>query len=132
MPTKSEPSVRYVKAGAATTTFPSCETDASEAYAYAKGQWANDEYAEAARWFESAASSFTENGEWEFENYLNATVCWLEAGDANRARSALRKAKNTNVYAPSSQRERYLSALLLNEPSNLLSPALRASLPKSN
>jgi hypothetical protein len=120
----------YNEPGLPTTEYPE-RGKAGQAYDYARGQWDQGEYREAALWFERSAASDTESGEWEFECLLNATVCWIEAGDLDKAKAALARANEASVYAPPSQRARYLNALLFGGDRGQLAPSLRATLPRA-
>lgn len=119
----------HVESRGASASFPR-SGDAGQAFDYALYLWDNREFNEAAEFFQRAASVRTETGLWEFEALLNATVCWMEAGDVEKARDALRRAQRIPVDAPPSPRERYLSALLLDGDASKLPPNLRASLPR--
>ncbi|MFW5838262.1 MAG: tetratricopeptide repeat protein [Desulfovibrionaceae bacterium] len=121
----------YNEPGVPTTEYPDRGARASELYNYARGQWDAGEYREAAVFFEKSAASGTETGEWEFECLLNATVCWLEAGDPDQAKAALARANEVAAHAPPSRRARYLNALLLGGDRGRLAPDLRATLPRA-
>ena len=123
------PEQTHLYGHAPSTTFPrSGQPD--DKYAYAHGLWDSGEYEEAAMWFERAADVRTVTGEWEFENLLNATVAWLEAGNPDAARASLKRGLAVRVQAPPSEKARYLQALLLNGDPNSLQPELRATLPR--
>ena len=122
---------QYNETGVPTTEYPERGAQASDYYNYARGQWDAGEFREAAIFFERSASSSTETGQWEFDCLLNATVCWLEAGELDKARNALMKANEVPVYAAPSQRARYLNALLFGGDRGQLTPRLRSTLPRA-
>lgn len=121
----------YNEPGVPTTEYPKRGAQATEQYNYARSQWDAGEFREAAVFFEKSAASDTETGEWEFECLLNATVCWLEAGDLDKAKRALTRANEVAAHAAPSQRARYLNALLLGGDRGQLPPRLRATLPRA-
>lgn len=53
---RTDPPTHYNETGIPSTDYPDAGSKPSEAYNYARGQSGNEEYSEAARWFEKAAA----------------------------------------------------------------------------
>ena len=103
------------------------------AYSYAQNRMTAADYPEAALYFGRAAEwtpvPGTEDGLWEFENFVNAAWACLLAGDKPGARAWLDKADAIDVQAAPSDRARYLASILSGEKHPALSPTLKNTLP---